>query len=154
MNDEWGTPLELFKTVNYHLYECVHDVCASDENHLGIPYWTKKDDALSKEWNFPEGTALWCNPPYSRGLINKFTDKIIEEVHKYNLIVVTLVRLDPSTTWFKKLYEYGNLWFLPKRLKFRGATSSYPFPCCIQIVTAGDSLFQPYYLRETYNNNE
>jgi len=136
MNDEWGTPKDLFQLLNrkfgFHV-----DVCASEDNYKTKPYWTKEDNALAFNWRLSgvgPRTVCWMNPPYSRHLIDKFVDKAIEQSHK-GCTVVCLVRLDPTTKWFKKLWSAADeVMLLSKRLKFEGADHSYPFPSCVVVI--------------------
>ena len=133
MNDEWGTPQKLFDKLDKQ-FNFVLDAAASYENHKVSFYYTKESNSLDKEWTL-DGW-IWCNPPYSRNLIIKFADKFLIEAKK-GARIVALVRLDPGANWFKTLMNsgYTDVYFLDKRLKFEGAASSYPFPCCLLVIS-------------------
>lgn len=147
MNDEWGTPLDLFDKLDRQFNFQV-DIAASDDNHLVNVYMTKEENALEQSWDF--GGWVWCNPPYSRGLINQFVDKAVDECLDKNIHIVMLTMLDPSTKWFRKLNHFGTVVFLPDKLKFRGAKSSYPFPCCITILDNEEPIVPIPYYEEPY----
>jgi phage N-6-adenine-methyltransferase len=56
------------------------DLCASQDNHVCDYFFTKEVDSLKQVWhNLKEGTTGYCNPPYSRGMVDKFVYKAIEE---------------------------------------------------------------------------
>lgn len=47
--DDWRTPKELFEQLDNEFHFTI-DVASSDENALCEKHYTKKDDALSKNW--------------------------------------------------------------------------------------------------------
>jgi hypothetical protein len=51
------------------------DVAAAAWNAKCERYFTKEDDALTKDW---DAKANWCNPPYSADIIDKFVRKAID----------------------------------------------------------------------------
>jgi hypothetical protein len=61
--------------------------------------WFSRDsDGLQQEWT----GNVWCNPPYGRGLIDAFVEKLIEERSRFNqAIVLTHSRTDSQ--WFHRL---------------------------------------------------
>lgn len=125
--DCWETPDDLYYYLNRE-FQFTLDAAANEHNFKHPNYYSEENSALDKDWS----GSVWCNPPYSRTLINKFADKIIEVSENTLVDIVTLTRLDPSAKWFKKLHkEACHMHFLPKRLRFKGADSSYPFPCCL-----------------------
>jgi hypothetical protein len=76
------------------------------------------------------------NPPYSRGNIDAFMRKAWNEWRMGNATkVVALVRLDPSTSWFESFVhgKAAEVLMLDRRVRFVGATSGYPFPCCLVV---------------------
>lgn len=97
--NSWGTDQRVFDTLNEEFNFCL-DACASRLNtKVKDCFLTKEDDALSicwvnkiKECNKAMKTA-WINPPYSRGMINKFIKKSALEAKKG----LTVVMLIPST---------------------------------------------------------
>jgi phage N-6-adenine-methyltransferase len=60
--DEWPTPQAFFNKLNRR-YHFTLDPCATPENALCSPFFTKTDDGLKQDW----GThRVFCNPPYGR----------------------------------------------------------------------------------------
>jgi phage N-6-adenine-methyltransferase len=99
MKNSWGTDPDVFnamdKEFNFSL-----DAAASNSNYLCEWYLTKEDNALEIDWVIAiqdhalvSKTAVWVNPPYGRGYIQKFMNKAIEQKAKG----VTTVMLVPAT---------------------------------------------------------
>lgn len=112
-NDEIQTPPELFDKLNT-AFRFDTDAFASHLNHLLPVYWTEQDNALIQDWS---GRRVFCNPPYSRGLVEQAVDKMIAERNRAGIIVV-LIKVDTSTRWWQKLAAHSYVDFLPKRVKY------------------------------------
>jgi len=56
--DNWETPQDFFEELSKE-FKFTLDVCAEKHNAKCKNYFTKKDDALDKEWN----GICWMNPP-------------------------------------------------------------------------------------------
>lgn len=69
---EWETPIEFFKKYDAK-YHFTLDVCATKENAKCEKFFTRDDDALTREWN----GVCWMNPPYGRE-IGKWVKKAFE----------------------------------------------------------------------------
>lgn len=129
LSDSWSTPQSLFDEINKAFGPCVLDVCANSQNTKCVSYFTEQDNALEQEW-FNKNLNIspqicWMNPPYSDPY--PWLKKATEEVKKGNVIVVSLLKADHSTSWYKDfIYDYNNVRFypgveridLPKRVKF------------------------------------
>ena len=72
------------------------DVCASHENHLLPRYYTKDDDALTKDWS---GEIAYIHPLFD-GKIGKFVEKA------YSTPNLTAVFLLPASTHTKYFHDY------------------------------------------------
>ena len=72
------------------------DVCASDENHLLPRYYTKENDALSKDWT---GEVAYIHPLFDNN-IGRFVEKA------YNTPNLTAVFLLPASTHTKYFHDY------------------------------------------------
>lgn len=125
-SNEWSTPQELFndldKQFNFDL-----DVCATSENAKCKNYFTKVDDALSKDWK----GRCFMNPPYSE--IAKWTKKAYEEAQKGS-IIVGLLPSRTDTKWFwNYIYGKSEIRFIKGRLKFGDSKNSAPFPSMIVV---------------------
>ena len=71
---EWYTPPAVIKAVRTVLGEIDLDPASTAEaNHIvgAKNFFTKDDDGLKHDWL----GKIFCNPPYSRGLIDKFVVK-------------------------------------------------------------------------------
>ena len=74
-------------------------------------------DGLTQPW---EG-RIWLNPPYARGLINRFVDKLREEffVHKRVTEAIVLVNNATETPWFQNMArEASAICFPSSRIRF------------------------------------
>ena len=76
-------------------------------------YYTKKDDGLLQEWS----GRVWLNPPYSRGLIDRFVTKILASPNVTASLV--LVNSATETHWAQELM-CGATWvfFFNHRIHF------------------------------------
>jgi phage N-6-adenine-methyltransferase len=140
---EWETPDDLFSSLDRE-FRFTIDVCATAENRKVEAFYSKEDDALTQPWN---GRA-WCNPPYKRGLTEKFIKKGVDEVFSNEAceLAVFLLPSRTDTQWF---HEY--IWdcashhprtgvemrLLKGRVKFIGAVtvdySAAPFPSVVVV---------------------
>ena len=138
-NDNWETPIELFKQIEDSMGIFFNlDPCTTEDNPLGtIYYFTPEHDGLTQSWDTGEPTYAFMNPPYSREEIPKWVEKARTEVDYYDndIMVVGLLPLR-TAKWFKrsilpnaKIIRHLNHWkyeepdqcliyFLPKRIKF------------------------------------
>jgi phage N-6-adenine-methyltransferase len=119
--DEARTPPSLFKILDdrfgFHL-----DACATSKNTLCQFYWDINADSIKQEWHklpgMNEDPRIYCNPPYSRGNINRFIKKGYEESLK-GATVVMLLPMDSSTVAFHKYCMNASEWIIfQPRVKF------------------------------------
>ena len=114
-SDKWKTPGWFMAIMNQALI----DRCPP--NHI--------DDSLQTTWV----EASYVNPPYSNPL--PFVLKGLEEHKKNRIAVVFLLKLDPSTRWYKALVEGGgHFLFFAERLHYSEAQSA-PFPSVLCILS-------------------
>ena len=105
-NDKWKTPKWLFKHFKNHF-----DPCPTKP----------KFDGFKIEWKSPS----FVNPPYSNPL--PWVLKAIKESEK-GVDVVMLLRVDPSTNWYRLLIESkARICYFNERLKFSDAKGSSNF---------------------------
>jgi ParB family chromosome partitioning protein len=101
-NDEWFTEtkyLQLARTVlgAIDLDPASHPV--AQRRVRADTFFTKADDGLAHEWH----GRVWLNPPFSRPLITRFTDKLLEEYAAgRTTAAVMLTNAYTSTKWFQK----------------------------------------------------
>ena len=102
MKNSWRTDPAIFNALNAE-FNFKLDAAASSENALCDRYLTIEDDSLSVDWSsfglVPNPTySVWVNPPYSRGMIEKFMAKAIEQKGK-GLTTVMLVPATLDAQW-------------------------------------------------------
>ena len=81
--DSLQTPPWLFKLAESLLPDGEKfdiDLAASHDHHLVGTYITKEENSLEVYWKLGSNDYGFCNPPYSRGMIDLFVKKAIEEV--------------------------------------------------------------------------
>lgn len=130
VKEDWETPQYLFDIFN-KLYHFDIDICASADNAKCDRYFTKSDDALSKEWDF---NSIWCNPPYGRKIIDWIRKAYFSHI-QYNNTIVMLLPSRTDTVWFHNyIYEKADIiHFIKGRLKFSNSKNFAPFPSMIVI---------------------
>lgn len=133
---DWGTPAELYESLNSE-FRFICDVCASEENTLcPTCYFTESNSCLTQNW--PRG-ACYMNPPYGRD-VGKFMSKAYEQ-SKLGSTVVCLVPSRTDTNWWHSFVQdkASEIRFIKGRLKFKGASSSSPFPSALVIYKGVDN---------------
>lgn len=70
-SDEWATPSELFDELNNEFHFDL-DACATDDNHKVSNYYTKADNALTKNWGGTECFAIRHIVRLINGLLKHF----------------------------------------------------------------------------------
>ena len=111
--DYWTTPTEYVVGIDKFLHYVKEidwqgqtfdlDCCANDVNtKVRSNFITEEQNALAVNW---QGERVWCNPPYSRGNVDAFINKAIEQVQKSKKDVVMLLNVDPSTKYFQKIVD-------------------------------------------------
>ena len=91
--DNWETPQDFFDKLNEE-FGFTLDVCAEDDTAKCEKYYTKKDDAFTKEWK----GVCWMNPPYGRG-IGVWLKKAYETSQNEST-VVCLIPSRTDTKWW------------------------------------------------------
>ena len=68
--DEWYTPRWIIDELGpFDLDPCSPPADVRPYEIASVSY-TKEDDGLKQEW--PDGSVVWMNPPYSRVLLRQF----------------------------------------------------------------------------------
>jgi len=124
-----GTPMGLFTELDVE-FDFYRDVAASDDNALCKRYFTEKDNALVCTWG-NWGNAVWCNPPYGRG-VGAWLDKAQVEA-SHGVVTVMLLPARTCTKWFHKHKDHCEVRFIKGRLKFTGNDHAAPFPSMLMI---------------------
>ena len=135
MNQEWSTPQWLFDQLDNE-FRFVLDAAASPENAKCAIYFTREDNALTKDWH--PYRRVWLNPPYDtnrqRGILLQFVGKAYHEAYKFCL-VVCLLPAKTDTEWWHRYAEKGQKRFLKGRLYFNDDQGRAPFPSVVVIFS-------------------
>lgn len=103
--DDWAIAAEDFEPLQRR-YGFTVDAAASAENARLPNYWTAADDALSMSWT---GERVWCNPPYSRPLLELFVCKAWDEHENARTGPELIVMLVPANRtdqpWWQSFIE-------------------------------------------------
>ena len=144
MNDEWRTPKAIFDKLNAEFHFDI-DAAATKENALCPIFFTKEDDALSRDWIvIPRERrlqAVFVNPPYSRGNLPAFHQKAAQEALKQLVTVVMLVPANTDTAyWHEWVFgKASEIRFVKGRISFDGMESGTPrFSSAIVIYEGAD----------------
>lgn len=132
INDFWETPPSLYRDAVYKFGLLPElDVCATEENTKCQMYFTKKNDAFRNDWNMD----FFMNPPYGRGIIQKWIAKAWYEVNRHNVTGLALVFAKTDTHWWHDFVENkAEVHFIKGRIKFYKdgieSTKPAPYPSC------------------------
>jgi len=102
-NDEWYTPEKYINLARDVMGDIDLDPASCEFSQkviLANKFYTAKDDGLKQLW---EG-RVWLNPPYSKGLMDKFIAKICDEYQLGGVTqAIVLTSNFTDTEWFHKL---------------------------------------------------
>lgn len=116
--DEWYTPPDVIAAVRAALGGIDLDPASNpyaQETVRARSFYTKKDNALVREWN----GRVFCNPPYSMPLIQQFTDKLIAEYDGgRTTAAVYLVNNCTDAAWCQSLLRRFPVCFTAGRISF------------------------------------
>jgi site-specific DNA-methyltransferase (adenine-specific) len=124
---EWSPPQDFYDDLDQK-YHFTLDVASTHENAKCKKHYTIAEDGLNQPWipdDFAVGVkgAVWCNPPYGKG-VELWVRKAIDCGNK----VVMLLPVRTSTPTFHDLIQtHGKVTFIRKRLKFAGFKTSARF---------------------------
>lgn len=141
-SEEWETPQALFDRLDA-LYDFALDACAKPGNAKCAHYFTKADDALSRDWS-PHG-RIWMNPPYGRP-IGKWMQKAFEESQKGCLVACLVPARTDTRWWHDWVLEKGSVTFIRGRLRFNRTDAPedeliYPAPFPNVIVVYKPNIY-------------
>lgn len=99
------------------------------------------EDGLTEDWRLADESFVFVNPPYGKGLLTPFVEKLRAEHERFpGLSSALLVNLDPSTRWFQRAVEHAtHVVLLHKRVAFIHPATGKP--------VAGNSRPQTIILR-------
>lgn len=115
-NNEWYTPPGLIEAARGTMGRIDLDPASNPIAQQWIKagsYYTKEDDGLMLSW----GGRVWINPPYEKGLVDRFIDKLLSSPSVEQAI--TLTNNATETKWGQKVLTNANaLCFPSQRVKF------------------------------------
>jgi phage N-6-adenine-methyltransferase len=117
--NEWFTPAEWLDRARAALGEIDLDPASNplaQEAVKATAFFTKEDDALTKEW----GGRVWMNPPYAQPLIGQFAEKLLAEIDAGRVTqALTLTHNYTDTGWFHALASRADaICFTRGRIRF------------------------------------
>ena len=121
--DEWMTPSDVIEFARTIMGEIDFDPCSTEEANkrvLARQYFTKEDNALARDW--PHYQRIFMNPPFSRGKMDRFVDKIVElEVRHKLQAAFVITNNSTETRWAQKLAQHCTAVHFPEgRIGFLG----------------------------------
>lgn len=129
-SDECYTPLSVLEPLEALLGGIDTDPCWSPHSLVKprIVGFTIADNCLTKQWV----GKVWLNPPYSGP--GPFLDAAAGHARETGERVIALVKLDPSTEWWKFTAKASAIGLWPHRIAFTGRyakSSAAPFPSAV-----------------------
>lgn len=133
LKQEWTTPQDLFDKLNKE-FNFNFDLAADETNTKCKKFFSKEDNALSKEWH----GRCWLNPPYGEKnyRISDWVKKCFEEVYSYERcdIVVILIPARTNTKWWNNyIMKAQEVRFILGRPKFGNAIHGLPQPLALVV---------------------
>ena len=130
--DLWATPDHVFNKLD-SIYRFDTDPCCLPDTATCKDFWTPTENGLIQDWG---GRRLYVNPPYSRGNIDKWAEKCAKEA--VNSLVVALLPVSTSSDWFKHYVLGNSLYWVNKRIRFKGAEYTAPFSSLVVVFNKGN----------------
>jgi phage N-6-adenine-methyltransferase len=118
-DNEWYTPPEFIKAARLVMGSIDLDPASSELANKTVGaerIYTAADDGLTLTWS----ERVWMNPPYEKGLIDRFAEKLRAEVTAgFVTQAVVLVNNATDTRWFATLCEVASMLCFPTgRVRF------------------------------------
>ena len=121
---EWYTPNLILEIARATLGRIDLDPASShaaQERVKAGRYFDCGDDGLAHQWH----GRVWLNPPYARGLIDRFAHKLVEEVYAGHVSAALWLSNNATDTgWFAEVASVAAAMFFPTgRIRFLTATA-------------------------------
>lgn len=113
-NNSWSTPYSLFDLLDSE-FNFTFDACASSWNTKCKNYFTKEDNALTKD--VPYRSVVWMNPPYGP-YTQIFMEWAYVQTKKTESKFINLVPVNTETKWFHEIALKGDVRFIRGRVHF------------------------------------
>jgi site-specific DNA-methyltransferase (adenine-specific) len=134
--DECETPQAFFDALDAE-FRFGLDAAATEDNAKCTAFFTREDDALTRDWYPGRGWSVWLNPPYSQ------CQEFVSKAARSALDGITTVVLVPSRTdtrwWHAYVWDRERnqpqpgveIRFVKGRLKFGNSENGAPFPSVV-----------------------
>ena len=100
-SNEWRTPAWLFRPL-HRRYRYAVDVAAAKWNAQLPRHFTQQFDAFRHPW----GPRFWCNPPYSRGNLRRWSTRArLEVLYEHAELGSLLVPHSTADGWWHDVVE-------------------------------------------------
>lgn len=117
-SDEWYTPAEYIELARRLMGTIDVDPASNEIAQRTVKaatYYTKTTNGLIRDWP----GKVWLNPPYSRGLVQRFTARLIAQYEaRITTEAVLLVNNATDTEWFHELLVRYPVCFTRGRIAF------------------------------------
>jgi phage N-6-adenine-methyltransferase len=125
--DEWVTPPWLLGLAREVLGSIELDPASSPEAQsevLAERYLTREEDALADEhvWS----GKVWLNPPYSRGLVQQFTQRLVSSSRVTEALCLTNAAVG-SAWWHELVERSSSVALLRRRVRFLDPGTGLPW---------------------------
>ena len=125
INNDWYTPPRILDAARNAMGWINLDPASSDVAQTLVKadhYFTEEDDGLTKDWF----GSVWLNPPYAKGWVKKFMDKLHHEyIYGEVTQAIALVNNGTETVWFQGAASGCSAICLPKgRIRYLTADLS------------------------------
>jgi phage N-6-adenine-methyltransferase len=124
----WATPDEWYEYLDLEFGFNLDPCCMKDTARCQL-HFTPFEDGLKQSW---ADKRVFMNPPYGDEL-PVWMAKALNESRENGATVVCFVPARVDTRWWHDYAVKGEIRFPVGRVKFKGATSSAPFPIAIVI---------------------
>lgn len=135
-NNEWFTPAHYVELARTVLGSIDVDPASNDYAQATVQagtFYTAETNGLDKEWC----GKVWMNPPYSRALIGRFIDKLVEEYQSGRCTeAIILTHNSTDTQWAATLFRNATaLCFTRGRVKFVSPKGKFASPAMGQLFS-------------------
>jgi ParB family chromosome partitioning protein len=131
---EWYTPPDIIQAAHRVMGKIDVDPTSCELAQTVVRakiFHTVDDNGLKHPWH---GT-IWLNPPYTRGFIALFVDKLITEINAGHATqAILLTRGGTDTKWFHRAATAAQAVCFPSRIKFWSADRKIKTSLMTQVI--------------------